>query len=116
MDALRQLATRRNPGTEVQILLHDARAPQAAHAPLLALAQRLPTAFSFREVVDKVDRVYVSAFLVNDDGGYYFRTLGHRFEGEADRDAPGRARQLAETFRPVWERSRPCSELRALGI
>lgn len=116
LEALRQLGTRRNPGTEVQILLHDAAAPQRAHAPLLALAQRLPTVFNFREVADQVDRAYVPAFLVNDAGGFYFRSLGHRFEGEADRHAPGRARQLTEVFRPVWERSRPCSELRALGI
>lgn len=115
LDALRSFATRK-PGAEVQVLLHDAAAPQRAHAPLLSLAQRLPSVFAFRELADPVDRAYVAAFLANDAGGYYYRSLGHRFEGEAERDAPGRARQLAETFRPVWERSRPCSELRALGI
>lgn len=115
LDALRGFATR-HPGAEVQVLLHDAAAPQRAHAPLLSLAQRLPSVFAFRELADPVDRAYVSAFLVNDAGGYYFRGLGHRFEGEAERDSRGRARQLADAFRPVWERSRPCSELRALGI
>ena len=115
LDALRGFATR-GQGNEVQLLLQDAAAPQRAHAPLLALAQRLPSAFAFREVDDPVDRAYAAAFIANDAGGYYFRGLGHRFDGEAESDGSGRARQLAETFKPVWERSRPCTELRALGI
>jgi len=115
LEALRGFATR-GQGNEVQLLLQDAAAPQRAHAPLLALAQRLPSAFAFREVDDPVDRAYAAAFIANDAGGYYFRGLGHRFDGEAEVDGAGRARQLAEAFRPVWERSRACTELRALGI
>jgi predicted GNAT family N-acyltransferase len=115
LEALRGFATR-GQGNEVQLLLQDAAAPQRAHAPLLALAQRLPSAFAFREVDDPVDRAYAAAFIANDAGGYYFRGLGHRFDGEAEADGSGRARQLAETFKPVWERSRPCTELRALGL
>lgn len=115
LDALRGFATRGH-GNEVQLLLQDAAAPQRAHAPLLALAQRMPSTFAFREVDDPVDRAYAAAFIANDAGGYYFRGLGHRFDGEAESDGSGRARQLAETFKPVWERSRPCTELRALGI
>ncbi len=115
LDALRHFGTR-GQGNEVRVLLHDAGAAQRAHAPLLALAQRLPSVFGFREVDDPVDRAYPSAYLVNDDGGYYFRSLGHRFDGEADHAGGGRARQLIEHFRPIWERARPCSELRALGL
>lgn len=115
LDALRHLAVGGHGG-EIRILLQDADAPQRAHAPLIPLAQRLPSVFQFREVGDPVDRDYASAFIANDAGGYYFRTLGHRFDGEADLDGPGRARQLVETFRPVWERARPVSEYRALGI
>lgn len=115
LDALRGFASR-GQGNEVQLLLQDAVAPQRAHAPLLALAQRLPSAFAFREVDDPVDRAYAAAFIANDAGGYYFRGLGHRFDGEAESNGSGRARQLAETFKPVWERSRPCTELRALGL
>ncbi|GAA4864944.1 GNAT family N-acetyltransferase [Luteimonas vadosa] len=116
LDAFRELATRRTPGLEVQVLLHDASVPARTHAPLLRLAQRLPSVFAFREVSDPVDRAQAAAFMANDAGGYYYRALGHRFEGEAERHAPGRARQLADGFKSAWERSRPCSELRALGI
>ena len=115
LEAMRELCTR-GDGIQVQVLLQDAAAPQRALAPLLALAQRLPSVIAFREVVDPVDRAYPSAYLANDDGGYYFRTLGHRLDGEAGTGAPGRARQLAEHFRPVWERARPCTEYRALGL
>lgn len=100
---------------QVRVLLHDAAAPQRAGAPLLALAQRLPSVFQFREVSDPVDRSDATAYLVDEGGGYYFRGLGHRYDGETDLLGGGRARQLRAAFDRVWERARPCSELRALG-
>lgn len=115
LEALRAFAVG-GRGREVHIILHDPAAPQRAHAPLLGLAQRLPSVFLFRAVDDPVDRAFVPAFVANDAGGFYFRRLGHRFDGEWDPGDPGRARQLAEAFKPVWERSRPCTELRALGL
>jgi len=115
LEALRRFAIR-GRGGEVRILLQDAAAPQRNLAPLLGLAQRLPSVFAFREVSDPVDRAYPSAFVANDAGGYYFRPLGHRFDGETDLESPGRARQLQEEFARIWERARPCSEYRALGI
>jgi hypothetical protein len=115
VDALRRFGTA-GRGNEARILLQDAATPQRAHAPLLSLAQRLPSVFLFREVVDPVDRAYPSAFIANDGGGFYFRGLGHRFDGEADLAAPGRARQLRMDFDRVWERSRAVSEYRSLGI
>ena len=115
LEALRRFGTA-GLGGEARIVLQDASAPQRAHAPLLALAQRLPSVFAFREVDDPVDRAYPSAFIANDAGGFYFRGLGHRFDGEADLHAPGRARQLRAGFDRVWERSRPVAEYRALGI
>ena len=115
LDAFRSFATA-GVGGEARFLLQDAAAPQRAHAPLLELAQRLPSVFLFREPIDPVDRAYASAYLANDNGGYYFRSLGHRLEGEADLHGPGRARQLRNAFEQVWERSRPVTEYRALGI
>ena len=115
LDALRRFSTR-GRGDEVQVLLQDATTPQRTLAPLLTLAQRLPSVFAFREVREPVDRAYASAFIANDVGGYYFRTLGHRFDGELDLQGAGRARQLREEFGRFWERARPCTEFRALGI
>jgi predicted GNAT family N-acyltransferase len=111
--ALRRFGTQRGVA---HILLQDALAPQAAHAPLIGLSHRLPSSFLFRVIEEPVDRAYASAFIANDRGGWYFRTLGHRSEGETRIDQPARARQLQAVFEPVWERARPCSEYRTLGI
>ncbi|BDU16279.1 GNAT family N-acetyltransferase [Lysobacter auxotrophicus] len=113
MAALRRFAV---GGGEVRVLLHDPEAPRRALAPLIGLSQRLPSAFAFRAVEEPVDRDYASAYVVGDRGGWYFRTLGHRFDGETRLDDEARARQLRAHFAPVWERARPCTEYRALGI
>ncbi len=115
LEALRRFATA-GRGNEVRVLLHDAAAPQRAHAPLLALAQRLPSIFLFRELQDPVDRNDPTAFVAGDGGGYYLRKLGQRIEGEAELHAPARVRQLRAGFDEAWERSRPVSEYRALGL
>lgn len=111
--ALRRFATQHG---ETRVLLQDPGTPQRALAPLIGLAQRLPSEFAFRAVEEPGDRLYPSAFVVNDRGGWYFRTLGHRFDGETDLDSEARVRQLRATFEPMWERARPCTEFRALGI
>ena len=115
MQALRRFATA-GRGNEVRVLLHEAAAPQRAHAPLLALAQRLPSIFLFRELQDPVDRNDPVAFIAGDGGGYYLRRLGERIEGEMETHASARVRQLRAGFDEAWERSRPISEYRALGI
>ena len=115
LEALRRLATRRQR-VDIRILIQDAGTPQRAHSPLIGLGQRLSSVFAFREVVDPADRGYAPAFIANDGGGYYFRTLGNRFDGEGAVDAGGRARQLVDDFMPVWERARIAIEFRALGI
>ena len=115
LEALRRFATA-GRGNQVRILLHDAAAPQRAHAPLLALAQRLPSIFAFRELQDPVDRNDPAAFIASDAGGYYLRALGQRVEGEAELHAPARCRQLRASHEEAWERSRPVGEYRALGL
>lgn len=111
--ALRRLAT---GGGEIHVLLQDPSTPQRVLGPMIALAQRLPSAFGFRAVEEPTDRSYPSAYATNDLGGYYFRPLGHRFEGETRLDGAGRARQLRANFDPVWQRARPCTEYRSLGL
>ncbi|PPJ42596.1 MULTISPECIES: GNAT family N-acetyltransferase [unclassified Pseudoxanthomonas] len=115
LDALRRFATHRT-GVQVQVLLQDAATPQRALAPLIGLGQRLSSVFAFREVQDPVDLSYTAAFVANDDHGYYHRPLGHRFDGEAGLEHAGRARQLRDEFTQMWERARPVTEFRALGL
>jgi predicted GNAT family N-acyltransferase len=84
--------------------------------PLLALAHRLPSALEFRTPIDPEDMQYPSAFVANDRDGYLFRVLDGRFDGEWSPTLPARNRQLVDGFDRVWQRCRPCSEFRALGI
>ena len=115
VDALRAYAVSGRAG-RVHVLLQEPATVLGAGHPLLTLAQRLTSVFVFRTPVDPVDHQYPSAFVANDRDGYLFRLLGSRFEGDWSPARPARARQLIEHFGRVWERSRPCSELRALGI
>lgn len=113
LSAIRRFATR---GGEIRILLQDVETPQRAHAPLIALSQRLPSSFSVRVIDEPVDLTYPSAFVASDTGGWYFRSLGHRMDGETELDSAARVRQLRTVFDAAWERARPATELRALGI
>lgn len=113
LEALRRFAVGQG---ETRILLHDPATPQRTLSPLITLSQRLPSVFAFRAIEEPGDQSYPSAYLANDRGGYYFRPLAARLEGETRLDAPARARQLKTTFDAVWERSRPCTEYRVLGI
>ena len=115
LEALRTFATA-GRGNQVRILLQDAAAPQRSHAPLLALAQRLPSIFAFRELADPVDRDDPTAFIASDGGGYYVRRMGDPVEGEASFDAAPRCRQLRAAHDEAWERARPVTEYRALGL
>ena len=42
--------------------------------------------------------------------------IRERVQGEAEQDAPAKVRQLAARFDDAWQRSRPISEYRALGL
>lgn len=115
LDALRQFATA-HPNAEVRLLVHEPeRVVQLGH-PLLTLAQRLSSHFALRTPIEEVDRQFAGAYLCSDQGGFYYRTLGSRYEGETSRCRPARARQLRAAFDPVWERSRECVEFRTLAI
>lgn len=115
LEALRSFATARHD-KQVCIIVHDASAIAAAGSPLLGLIQRLPTVFRVRQVTDPIDRAVASACLLNDVGDYYFRLSGHRLDGEAGLAQPARSRPLQDGLQRVWERSRDCTELRALGL
>lgn len=114
VDALRRFGTA--GGRQVRILLHDPDAAQATRSPLLGLAQRLPSVFVFRQVLDPVDLSYPSAYAVNDTGGSLLRPLGHRFDGQTGIDATIAAQRLLAHFDAAWERATACSTLRALEL
>lgn len=115
LDALKRLAIA-GRGASIRVIIQEPRVASQRGHRLIALAQRLSSTFAFRTPVQEEDLQYPSAFVLNDARGYYFRTLGNRFEGEAVNYAPGKHAQLLEFFERIWERSEPSEELRQLSL
>jgi len=115
VEALKKFGIQSRGGV-AQILVQDTMAPRSQPHALLGLAQRLSSVFQFRTPIDPEDLQYPSAFIASDGGAYLFRLLDGRYEGDWSPDLPARNKQLVEHFGRVWERSRPCTEFRALGL
>jgi len=115
IDALKRVAVA-GRGASIRIIVQEPQQPIRRGHRLIPLAQRLTSVFILRTPAQAEDLQYPSAFVLNDASGYYFRTLGNRFEGEVANYAPGRHAQLLEFFRQVWERSETSEDLRQLAL
>lgn len=115
LEALRRVATE-GRGAALHVLVQDPEQGLRDSHPLVGLAQRLGTSILIRAPIEEADRQYPSAFVANDRGGYLFRALGSRFDGLGNRHDAGRARQLQDYFRQVWERSEYPGALRELHL
>ncbi|MEO8160968.1 MAG: GNAT family N-acetyltransferase, partial [Arenimonas sp.] len=115
VQALKEFAISGRGGV-ARFVIQDPSLPQRTPHPLLALSQRLSTVFALRTPQEVEELQYPSVFVANDADGYLFRLLGSRFEGDWSPALPGRNRQLREHFQRVWERARPCTELRPLQV
>jgi len=105
-----------NRNASVQIIIQDTANLRNQYHPLIDLTQKLPSYFLLRTPLEAEDLQNQTAFVVNDAGGYLFRLLGNRYEGYWSPHLPSRNRPLREDFERIWQRSRPCSEFRALGM
>lgn len=105
-----------NRNSMVHIIIQQPEQLRNRHHPLIELAQKLPSYFLLRTPLEAEDLQYLSAFVTNDRDGYLFRLQGDRYEGHWSPQLPSRSRQLREEFERVWQRSRPCTEFRALGL
>jgi predicted GNAT family N-acyltransferase len=103
-------------GAQIRILLHDPAAALRNDHRLVALAQRLSSAIQIRTPVEEADLAYISAYLLNDAGGYLFLPEADRAQGRAARHDRASQAPLLQHFDEVWERAEPASELQALGI
>lgn len=103
-------------GAQIRILLHDPAAALRNDHRLIALAQRLPSAIQIRMPVEEADLAYVSAYLLNDAGGYLFLPEADRPQGRAARHDRASQAPLQQHFDDVWERAERASVLQALDI
>lgn len=103
-------------GARIRILLHDPAAALRNDHRLIALAQRLPSAIKIRMPVEEADLAYISAYLLNDAGGYLFLPEADRAQGRAARSDRASQAPLQQHFNEVWERAEPASVLQSLNI
>ena len=115
VEALKQFALRQRDGS-IQIIIQEPQNLRNQVHPVIELAQRLSSHVLLRAPLELEDRKNMSAFVVNDDDGYLFRLQGARYVGHWSPNLPSKNRQLRELFEQVWQRSRPCSEFRALSL
>jgi hypothetical protein len=114
-EALKRLAFS-GRGAEIRVIVQDPVTPVRDGNRLLHLAQRLSSFISLRTPTVEEDFQYAHAFVLNDVGGYYFRPLGSRFDGEVNAHGPGRHAALLRYFEQVWERAEPHPELRRVSL
>lgn len=115
VDAIKQFAIT-SRGGQCRIVLHEPTLALRDMHPLIPVLQRLSSSLLVRVPHEEADLQYPAAFVAADRGGYLFRPIGSRVEGNANLYAPGRQRQLRDYFQQVWERSLPSPELRPLHI
>jgi hypothetical protein len=114
-EAIKQIAMG-NAQVRIRLLVLDPARARSEVPRLIELSQRLTSIFAFRTPVEEIDRQYAGAYLISDRDAWYERPLAVRFDGEGNTHAPGRTRQLQESFNAIWERSEDCSEMRRLEI
>jgi predicted GNAT family N-acyltransferase len=103
-------------GAQIRILLHDPAAALRNDHRLVALAQRLSSAIQIRMPVEESDLAYISAYLLNDAGGYLFLPEADRPQGRAALHDRANQAPLLQHFDEVWERAERASVLQTLGI
>lgn len=101
---------------QIRILLHDPAAALRNDHRLIALAQRVPSAIQIRTPIEQADLAYVSAYLLNDAGGYLFLPEADRAQGRAARHDRASQAPLQQYFDDVWERAERASVLQSLNI
>lgn len=111
---LQRFATERRQ-REVAWLFAHVDALASDHAGLVTLSQRLPSLFPLRQADPDFALPAAQGFIANDAGGLLLLDSGERLAGTLA-FAADRARPLASRFDEAWQRARPLSELRALGI
>ncbi|HWU76821.1 MAG TPA: GNAT family N-acetyltransferase [Rhodanobacter sp.] len=115
LDELRRIATSGRTA-QIRILLHDPEAALRNDHRLIALAQRLPSAFQIRMPIEEIDLAYASAYLLNDVGGYLFLPEAGRPQGRAARHDRASQIPLQQHFDEVWERAERASMLQTLDL
>ncbi len=115
VDALRGFAVSGRE-REIRILVGEPADLARDCGALVALHQRLPTTLQLRQPLEGDEWPAQHPFLLGDDGAILRLDGDGRLGGEIIAAEAGQGRVFQSRFDGSWERARPMSELRALGI
>lgn len=113
LDTLRRFSTERAL-REARLLFTEAEGIARDCGALVALAQRLPSHILLRQAATEFSPPASQSFILGDSALVLFDS-GERPAATLTQ-ASQHIRPLADRFADAWERARPISEIRALGI
>jgi hypothetical protein len=114
LDAITRLSRQSRDASFRILLLDSRRVAQQGHR-LIELSRRLGSTIQFRCPPSDYQHTGLT-FLTCDDTGYFCRPLSSRYEGNANFNSPGEVARLNKSFKELWDRSEPDSELRMLQV
>ncbi|MBS0215687.1 MAG: hypothetical protein JSR50_08040 [Proteobacteria bacterium] len=115
VDALRGFAVSGRE-REIRILVGEPDDLVRDCGSLVALHQRLSSVLQLRQPLENDEWPASHPFLLGDDGAILRLDGDGRLGGEIIAAEAGQGRVFQARFDAIWERARPMSELRALGI
>ena len=101
--------------SQVQIIIQDSRKIIEHGHRIIELARRISSSIHIRKTPAEM-KTYSQAFLIADQTGVLYRTIGDRYEGYVNFDDRFECKNLLDFFSTTWEHSTPDPELRRLHI
>lgn len=100
---------------KLRILVCDTGRAVKEGSRMMEMCRRLSSFMEIRRVHEDFQDI-TETFIVVDEHGLLYRKLADRWEGFADLDDPGQAREKLRLFDRIWEKSQVDTETRSLGI
>lgn len=114
VDAVKNLAIGHSR-SQIHIIVQDSRKIVEQGHRIVELARKISSRIHIRKTPSEAKN-HAQAFLIADQTGLLYRTVGERFEGYAEFDDRFQCKHLLDFFNATWEHSAPDPELRRLHI
>jgi len=106
---------RRTRTANMRILVHDTDPIVKNNHRILSLSQRVSSKIQIRTICDDYSQ-YNKSFVVADSIGYIYNTKSDLYDAEVNFNDTDKAKDLADTFKNIWELSQQEAEVRRLCI
>lgn len=106
---------RRTKTANIRILVHDTNPIVKNNHRVLSLSQRISSKIQIRTICNDFSQ-YNKSFLVADTTGYIYNVKSDLYDAEVNFNDTDKSKELAETFKNIWELSQQEAEVRRLCI